>query len=296
MKTEISKHILIGLPSTGKTTFLAAFWHVVESTEIPGSLLLKELQGDWSHLNLVRDRWLRCEPMGRTAQSGDTMVSMRLTDPSLSMITEVLFPDMAGETFNLHWLDRRWSKDYDDLVREASGLLLFVHPQQVVDPTRIFEANELVDTLDGNKEKDDQPAKNGDSDDGSAEEDTVPWAADSATTQVKLVDFLQFFIHRKESRHIFKISVIISAWDLVTDQGQSPEEWLSSRMPFLAQFLRANSELLPSNVFGVSAQGGKYPDNAKTLLLKMRPSERIIVVGSGYSGNDVTMPVKWLMT
>ena len=150
MDSEVSKHLLIGLPSTGKTTFLAAFWHVVETGEIPGSLLLQKLQGDWSHLNLVRDEWLRCEPLIRTVQLGDTMVSMRLNNPSISNVTEVFFPDMAGETFNLHWLDRQWDKDFDDLVREASGVLLFIHPQHVNEPIRIYEANKLVDELDKN--------------------------------------------------------------------------------------------------------------------------------------------------
>ena len=115
-------------------------------------------------------------------------------------------------------------------------------------------------------------------------------------TNYKIVDWLQFFIHRRESRPVFKISVIISAWDLVMGSDQSPAEWLSFRLPFLNQFIKANSDLIPHSIYGVSAQGGKYPDDTESLLGKMRHSERIIVVGDDYEGNDITMPVKWLMS
>ncbi len=286
MEQNILKHILIGLPSTGKTTFLAALWQVVESREVPGSLLLKELQGDRDHLNSIRDRWLRCEPIDRTVQSAETTVSMKLLNPEQDEIAEVSFPDMSGETFNLHWMERKWSAEYDHLVNEASGVLLFIHPSHVVEPTLICEADELVNELGGN----------GTCSDDEADEKIIPWNADLAATQVKLVELLQFFMHRKESRPVFRVCVVISAWDLVLSQDESPEKWLSCRLPLLDQYLKSNSELLPSQVFGISAQGGHFPKDADTLRKKLRSSERLIVVGLGYKGNDIGRPLKWLMS
>jgi hypothetical protein len=195
MEASISKHLLIGLPSTGKTTFLAAFWHIVDSDQVPGSLSLKKLHGDRNHLNAIRDRWLRCEAIGRTVQSGESIVSMRLVNPANHETTEVLFPDMSGETFNLHWLEKRWSKEYDLLVSEASGVLLFIHPGHVIEPVQIREAEDLVQEI----------RENGDDSDEDSSEETIPWNADSAATQVKLVGLLQFFVDRRSSRPVFKV-------------------------------------------------------------------------------------------
>ena len=66
MRAPYCKQLLIGLPETGKTTFLAALWQVVESDEVPGALRLEKLHGDREHLNKIRADWLCCSPMGRT--------------------------------------------------------------------------------------------------------------------------------------------------------------------------------------------------------------------------------------
>lgn len=285
MDVAVSKHLMVGLPATGKTTFLAALWHVVESGDVQRSLKLERLQGDRDYLNWIRERWLCCEPIERTVQAAEKLVSMRLLWPESGMVTEVYFPDMSGESFNLHWTERKWSKEYDDLVSEASGVLLFIHPEQVFDPIRIGTADTLVAELGGDEE-----------DSSSEDEEFTLWDPNSAATQVKLVELLQFFVLKRDFLPIFKVSVIISAWDLVLAEGKSPEEWLQSRLPLLDQYLKANSELFPFRAFGVSAQGGRLDLDAQRLRKGIRASERIIVVGPECEKNDLTAPVKWHMS
>jgi hypothetical protein len=43
--------LMLGLPKAGKTTFLAALWHVLKPGEIPGSLLMGPREGDQEYLN-----------------------------------------------------------------------------------------------------------------------------------------------------------------------------------------------------------------------------------------------------
>ena len=52
--------LMVGLPGTGKTTFLAALWHVAKSHEVPGSMRLERREGDQEYLNWIADEWSKC--------------------------------------------------------------------------------------------------------------------------------------------------------------------------------------------------------------------------------------------
>ena len=80
MKKTYCKQLVIGLPSSGKTTFIAALWHTVTNDEVPGALKLEKLHGDSKHLNAIKSAWIKCCPVDRTISS-DEIVSMRLTHP-----------------------------------------------------------------------------------------------------------------------------------------------------------------------------------------------------------------------
>lgn len=65
--------VLIGLPSSGKTTFLAALWYLVTSKQIPTRLKFRALgHGDRKHLNAIVKQWsdarqhLSCRHSGRS--------------------------------------------------------------------------------------------------------------------------------------------------------------------------------------------------------------------------------------
>ena len=128
--TEYSstKQILIGLPGTGKTTFISALWHLVESGELPGSLLLKELHGDREYLNRIQGNWLNCEQPVRTLIQDEQIVSMRLLNPTNNSVTEIYLPDLSGETFREQWNDRRWLKEYKALINAHQAPQKQPHP------------------------------------------------------------------------------------------------------------------------------------------------------------------------
>src|SRR5437660_6881619 len=115
------KQLIIGLPESGKTTFLAALWNVVTSREVDGSLRLVKLDGDRKHLNKIRKAWLEYRKVGRTVPTTEEVVSMKLGLPRDDRLVELVFPDMSGESFRQQWVDRKWTKEYDELVSEASG-------------------------------------------------------------------------------------------------------------------------------------------------------------------------------
>jgi len=281
---EVCRHLLIGLPATGKTTFLAALWHLVESAEIPEALRLVKLEGDREYINGLTRRWMRCESLSRTPVSTETLVSMRLRETNASREMEIAFPDLSGEVFRQQWTERAWSSDYEELVLRASGALLFVHPDQITEPYRIDQADSLVAAAGGEAS-------------GPAAGNSAPvqWSHDMAPTQVVLTDLLQFMQVRRGSEQPLKLGVIVSAWDLVEDQTSDPASWFGSRLPLLAQFLECNNLFWSTRIYGVSAQGGDLDRDKVTLLQHHAASERLRISGPETTEHDLTGPLKWLL-
>lgn len=286
MEPSSCKQLIIGLPDAGKTTFLAAVWHVVREKDVSGALQLKRMHGLQEHQNNILGKWCNCEKIERTKIPAEKIVSMLLYDPATGETTEIYFPDMSGESFERQWEDRKWTPEYDNLVREATGALVFIHPDKVHEPRLISEVSKAIATIPQYEEYPDPIEK----------DQAKEWLPKFAPTQVKLVDLLQFLCIQDYLQKPFKIAVIISAWDLISDQTTNPAQWLAERLPLLSQYLKSNPEIFPHRHYGVSAQGGDLEKDKARLLRKMNPTERIVIVGDDCASHDLTAPVKWIMS
>ena len=277
-------NLMIGLPGTGKSTFLAALWHVIRNHDsVPGALRLAGVRGDRTYLNRIEQQWLACLPIERTMVAGQE-VAIRIEHPTSGRAIELSIPDISGEMYEVvQWGQRECPRDYADLAASAAGALLFLHPDATKETDSISEVDRAISGLF------DEP-----SGDASAGSGTVePWDPRRTPTQVKLVELLQFFLSHAGPR--VRLGVIISAWDCVTERQTSPASWLSSRVPLLDQFLVANDDRIDHRVYGISAQGGSL-DEADTLREQSVAARRIRVSGPEGEGNDITAPVRWLMT
>jgi hypothetical protein len=287
-----SNQLIIGLPETGKTTFLAALWHVVTSEEVFESLLLERLHGDSRYLNEIRDKWASSLPIGRTIQESEELkISMILKTPDGKATTEITFPDMSGEAFRHLWEERSWEKRYDDIARAASGALLFIHPNTVTPPGRIAEIvvpDDSTDNVGADAAEEEQVTDEG------AATALQPWHPKDSPTQVKIVELIQFFTYDELAYGLKRLAVIVSAWDLIPE-GPSPLEWLAERLPLLHQFLESNKEQLEYRVYGLSAQGGDIETETERLRRPIKQSERIDIIGEECPEHDITAPVRWVM-
>lgn len=73
--------VIIGLPASGKTTFLAALWHLVTARDVETVLRFGSLRvGAAAHLNEIAARWREAKVQDRTAMTGNRVVSMSLVD------------------------------------------------------------------------------------------------------------------------------------------------------------------------------------------------------------------------
>ena len=275
--------LLVGLPESGKTTFVAALWHVIASQEVEGALALEILDAPTDHLNELRGRWLRFEETFRTSSSAEKIATIKIRARDGNLTTEIVIPDLAGESIQRGLIERRWAASFAELVRGSTGVLLFVHPEKLSESWPIADAIEIA----GEDERSYTSAST------SEESAASDWSPDAIETQVMLVDLLQLLCgHIKKER--FRLAVIVSAWDLVLSK-ELPIEWLAKELPLLNQFLINAHCRLDFRVYGVSAQGGQLPDDVDRLTAYSNTSDRIQVVLDGLPSHDITAPIRWAL-
>jgi hypothetical protein len=273
--------LFMGLPGSGKTTFLAAFWHVLSERMDSTKLQLTKTSGDRSYLNAISREWRDCNQVSRTALGTEEVVILHLTNPS-DIEYDLVIPDLSGEVFDQLIADRRISIEYNKMVKESTGIILFVN-SDVQKGQQLTHAVRLAASIGGSLE---EGVPNS--------EQAQVWSVEMLPTQIKLVELGQLILEQTE--HKIKIALIISAWDLVDHLG-SPELYLQKHIPLLHQFLETNDDMIEVAVFGISAQGGDItiPEEKTSLLNLEDAANRIKVRKGDETTNDITKPVAWLL-
>lgn len=281
MSTEHPQRLLLlGLPASGKTTYLAALWHLLTGQEVPASFRVDTLDGDRRYLDGIRDTWLELREMAHTPIDSEHAVTVTLVDGSGAEF-KLQVPDLAGESFERHFTDHSWPESYAALCEHSTGVLLFIHSDKIRDPRPIRDADEVLDGLEEPPAAEVSP--------------TVSAAALELPTQVLLVSLLQ--VVADTATRPLRVAVVLSAWDLVeaVSPTQTPERFLEARLPLLHQFLRANDLGLTARIYGISAQGGDLKTQHDALAAKVNPSERVRVVGPEASVHDLAAPLRFLV-
>lgn len=311
------KLLAMGLPQVGKTTFLAAFWHLLTSGEVQDSLVLAELQPSRDHLNAIATLWRQWKQIPRTTLPKERVVTVNVRLPAQDQVFELAVPDASGEAFKRIFETRHCSREFEDLATESRELLLFLHPKQAIPPQRIdLEVDKLSDDLDNlldemagvprvvAEETAGVSAKEVASSEETAQQaatkqtqapadEILEWDAKYAAYQAKLVDLLQIASSLRGAKPA-RLAVVISAWDRCEKEKLEPEAWIKARLPLLYQYLLANADVCGFAVFGVSAQGAELT-NPGALLDTIRASDRIKVVRGTEESKDLTRPIQFLL-
>lgn len=282
---------IMGLPASGKTTFLAALWHLVEANEAECRLKFHGSSGDFTYLNMIAEAWRSFTPVPRTSQIGDKDVIIQLTDSETQVSGQAFFPDLAGETFARQVEERVCQPEFIEALSQNRGILFFINADVKEDSLSINEFNaripvQVSDVNSASDVKPDEPTS-----------ELREWVPRDLPAQVKVVQLLSDLIRPPFEPLKRRIAVMISAWDLVRDMELTPCDWLASHMPLVAQFLRANQTYFEFQIYGVSAQGVSLEDEqAISEVARHAPSHRIQIVGQGGEGHDLTEPLVWLMS
>ena len=279
--------VIIGLPESGKTTFLAALWHLITARDVETILRFHTLRdGESSHLNAIAARWRDAKVQDRTALGGNQLVSMNLQDVGGTPV-RVTFPDVDGEVYRRIWEERDCEADIADILK-ATGVLLFIHadtirqPKWVIDEVALSKAVGLT-------------IQNG---------EDLPWHPRLAPTQVKLVDLLQLLCSESLNVGPRRLAIMLSAWDKAVGENLSPQGYLGAKLPLFSQYLRQGADRWTWRTYGVSAQGGEYDPiepghagrkEAEELRDLDCASTRIRLICSTQETHDLTDPLAWLI-
>lgn len=279
-----NRYMVVGFQASGKTTFAAALWHLVDSREISTALVKGKHVGDFRYLEEIAKSWAEGWQVERTKTQQVEEISINLRYPATETDLSLEFADLSGETFEKAFATRLVPPTVVELVKQSSGILLFVSADRLVDGATILDAFGS-DKSDGNSVQDD-------------DSDESPFNPEKTPLQVQLVDLLQALSCAPLDRQLLRVAVIVSAWDLADEK--SAEIWLAKRLPLLDQFLRNSESISDRRIYGVSAQGGQLPKKGekpteeRERLLSVVPSKRIKIVGTDVSEHDLTGPLLWL--
>lgn len=279
-----SRLLLVGLRGSGKTSYLAALWHLIEAGEVSTSLISPQLQPDREYLNRIRDSWLRFQEVGRTSLRSQEMVTLLLREAKTGATITINLPDLSGELFRLQWATRKATRSYAEFAAQSSGILLLIHPTDVITAPRIVPppAEEPETRRTGLEFE-------------QAITEQREWSSDLTPTQVQLVELLQFVARLRSATEPFRISAVVSAWDLVREQIP-PISWLERHFPLLFQFLVANADAVPFRAYGISALGGDLLKDLDRLQEETVPARRIKVVENDEEPHgDLTAPIRFLL-
>jgi len=278
----MNRFVIMGLPASGKTTFLAALWHMVEAKEVECRLSLKRYDGNLEYLNAIAEAWRTFKPVPRTSQFGVVDVTLGLTDVQTGAEATAFFPDIAGEAFDAQVEARHCRPRFIDDSANEDGILFFISADMKQDGMSVVEFNHMMPET---------PA---------AVADSAPpreWEPKHISSQARIVQLLTDLGRRPFSERPRRLAIMLSAWDVALHTGMSPDVWLAANMPLVSQFVRANGQAFQSRIFGVSAQGVSLDDSqAVDGAADVLPSRRVQVVQGEEVGHDLSAPLVWLMS
>lgn len=269
------QQLIIGMPESGKSTFIAAMRHLLLSGTVRTELELTGLADEEKHLNDLERNWLDCRLIERTKPATEGWVEFRVRDRATGGDSILSVPDLRGEAFEQPACSGQCQRELYTAVADSDGIALFTNAEREDDALLISDLGDLL------------------RDEPEAFVSAKSFDPYEMPEEVKIVEFLQMANRRPLRAKQRRLAVVVSAWDVVA-AGNSPDTWLLLKRPMLTQFLEHNADLWDVRVYGVSAQGGRLPRDRMRLKRYRNPAERIQVVGHGAHKHDLTSPLRWL--
>lgn len=274
--------VLLGGPDSGKTNYVGRLWPALDE----GKRRLKAAQQP-NNITFVLDvaDHLFSGNFAPRSQHTDARRDFEVVvaDQLGGEEAAIVIPDISGELWRNAVLDCEIAPDWMEELHRASGALLFVRvgSDQDVRPLDWVTSQRLLAKL------------------GETEEPGLP-------TQVllcELIRFLEVTLAKRTDGSRPRLSVVVSAWDLVDAQlfAQGPKAYLEREYPLLAGRLE-DIDRLAVRVFGLSVVGGDLKADAayRDKFLDTGLDGHGWVVCEDNSGawvkdDDVTLPVAWVV-
>jgi hypothetical protein len=296
--------MLIGGPDAGKSNYLFRFWLAVNTNN--GSLSSDGLPNDLEYLKAGVLQLLRGEFAAKTPIEvhNESVIPVKFERNTKVVRGTLVVPDCAGEQWLAIYKKREWTENWEQLVCEGCGCLLFVRADsdQIVPALdwisyiKLFGSTAVPVVTKVAETEPDSPAT-----------PDVSFKIKEPPTQVVLVDWLQcikrVFASKVRGNYRPRVGIVIAAWDsLPADQQEAtPNQWLESNFPLLAHFVDSNTDNYAFETFGISIVGGDLKNDTafRKAYCDGAPTNAGYVVtdvnGKGVQHRDITIPVAWAM-
>ncbi|WP_157489232.1 hypothetical protein [Lysobacter sp. Root916] len=279
--------IAAGLPASGKSSFIAALTYLLNAKELQTRLTLASLSGDEKHLQALEHEWLGVKPLPRTQRTNEHWGQFNVRDTRTGDTAELLVPDMRGELFEQPATIGGCQRALWESLLDCDGMMLFTNVDRPDDDHMACDMANAVATI---------VAANSEAVAAPTTVNVDPFQASSMPEESKLVELLQAMNRWPIASKLRRIALVLSAWDVVPVRAQEdPISWLAKHRPMLDQFLESNSDLWDVRVYGVSALGGRLPQDQARLLDVEIAGQRIRIVGADTEAHDLTVILHWLM-
>lgn len=263
---------MLGLPRTGKSTYLGALWRLVQDTQAPG-IYEVGFTGDRSRINMLADNVSNGVEIERTEVDTEEGFELEVGFEGGDSV-RLDIPDLSGEASRELVEDRVWRTSLAQTLQRANALMLFVHPDKIEPPVPANFAG--VD----NEEDDD-------------ESEELEFPVKDACTAAKLTELLENVLELRSDLWPIRTAVIVSAWDRVAGEP-APPRWLEERLPGVAGMLNCNPDRVRTAVFGISAQGGDLQKDRDALLAK-GVRERAFALDAAAKPAALWSPLRWTL-
>lgn len=310
--TEPFRLCLLGIPKTGKTTYLAALWSYLRSGLPEDQYRITELPADTAYLDAIWSAWATGDPMPRSGPEVSDHIEFTIEVPDLPPL-QVVLPDLPGEKF-INAIRRPVIDDGPGkAILNADLLLLFVNCQSAwmfeplgdhpTDPDAAAEppppANEsnarpgdaaYLDFGDPPHPDGEVQATEGEGTPPRFREFDIG-SLDTDTLNYELLERLEDLL---ADAGFPPLLIVVSAWDIYAndpDPDLSPETWLRDHQPMLWQHVQELRRTMTIGVVGVSAQGADYQDQPE--IVEQDPQIR--AWGTDHNGKktDIGGPLRW---
>jgi hypothetical protein len=288
MTQEIEASVtLIGMPETGKTTYVAALYHQLHDPPAGGTAKLRSQPVTRAYLEGIRGSWLSGKPVGRTPVEGGEDIRLHIENDGVAVTLQV--PDVSGETFASAFATRQIDRRIATSVEAADGLLVFTTPDRL--SSRILLTDGVARRANSGERTDGHEGRSA----VNTEQQSAAFDHSSVPGETQLIDLLQWVLDRQADagRLLLRCCLLISAWDTMP-APIDPGHWVASQARMLNDFLSAHKSSLDARIYGLSAQGGDY---ANEDLSEHSPHDRPYLIDlDGQRSTDLWAPVHWVVS
>jgi len=279
--------VLVGGPDSGKTNYLARLWKALRDGG--GALVAPKVPADIKYVEDALEHLLKGEFAPRSDKNVETStrsfsIPVVVAEDPDAEPKSIVVPDVTGELWKKAVETGEMPQQWMDNLKASDGAMIFlrVHSEQNVEPLNWVTCAELL-RMQGARDPD--------------QETEIP-------TQVALCELLRFLesaLSRREDGSSPRVSVAITAWDLLDAEtaARGPAAFIRAEYPLFAGRLEDMSEL-SVKLFGVSIVSGDFTDGEfkeRYFETGLKKSGYVMVeTASGAERRpDLTLPVAWIL-